>query len=124
MSVLHHMFKACLLLACLMASVAHGQAMPEVAKPQVPTNEADCLQRGGAWTTLGLPMPGKAKVCDLKTKDAGKSCTDSKQCEGVCLADKDAEEGASTAGACSAYVAEFGTYKRVTAGKVQKLSVQ
>ena len=39
--------------------------------------------RGQRW---GFPCTDKLEDCDLKAMDSGKVCTDSKQCQGACLA--------------------------------------
>ena len=95
-----------------------------VAKPTIPTTEAECLARGGSWTTLGLPMPDKPKTCDLKATDSGKTCTDSSQCQGACLAPATAAAGAAATGSCSAYLANFGNVSLVTNGVVEQLNVE
>ncbi|MFN3847251.1 MAG: hypothetical protein ACK4RZ_15735 [Paracoccaceae bacterium] len=41
-----------------------------------------CEKRGGRWSVAG---GGKAAFCQMPTKDAGKSCTKSKDCSGYCL---------------------------------------
>ncbi|BAL27004.1 hypothetical protein AZKH_p0121 (plasmid) [Azoarcus sp. KH32C] len=97
-------------------------AVPCLAeKPSVPNTEEDCAAIGGNWTTLGLPYPGKPKVCDVKAKDSGKVCTGSDQCEGICLAEKGVAVGSDAHGVCSAYLNEWGCYLRVEHGRVEKL---
>jgi hypothetical protein len=93
-------------------------------KPTIPTTEAECVAQGGSWRALGLPMPNKPKSCDLKAADAGKSCSDSSQCQGACLAPADATAGAATTGSCSAYLANFGNVVLVTDGKVERVNVE
>lgn len=93
-------------------------------KPAIPQTEAECGALGGNWTTLGLPYPGKPKTCDLKTTDAGKVCSDSRECQGSCIAPDDAASGLKAVGACSAYVSNFGNLKLVEHGKVEVLNVE
>lgn len=52
---------------------------------------SECLDGGGAW---GGCVNGRGRLpgCNAKTKDAGKACADSKDCEGACVK-----------GACTAY---------------------
>jgi hypothetical protein len=89
-----------------------------VAKPAIPQTAAECSARGGNWTTLGLPYPGKPKVCDLKATDSGKVCSDSSECQGSCVAPDNIASGAKASGTCSAHVSNFGSIKIVEHGKV------
>jgi hypothetical protein len=114
----------CLAFASFIAGCAGQANLTAVHKPVVPTTEAECLASGGDWTTLGIPYAGKPAICDLKTKDAGRACTDSKYCQGVCLAPEEAAHGSSAIGNCSAYVANFGNVGIITDGKVERLNVE
>lgn len=95
-----------------------------VAKPNIPLTEVDCVARGGSWTTLGIPMPDKPKMCDLKTTDSAKACTDSSECQGICMAPGSAQAGDRVRGACSAYVSNFGTFLEVVKGSAVELNVE
>lgn len=113
---------ACTLLmlaACVSSAVR--RAVPE---PVVPTTEASCLARGGQWTTLGLPMPDKPKMCDLRASDEGQPCTDTSECQGECLAPSSAFDGVQATGRCSAFLANFGDVLRVSHGKVEPINVE
>jgi hypothetical protein len=49
-----------------------------------PRDRESCEAQGGRWGPIGLsPEP----VCVMPTKDAGKPCWDSSQCEGSCVAE-------------------------------------
>lgn len=49
-----------------------------------PRDKESCEAQGGSWGPVGFsPEP----VCILPTKDAGKICWDSSQCEAVCVAE-------------------------------------
>ena len=48
-------------------------------------DEASCLETGGRWAGDEMGR-GRIVGCVLQTGDAGKSCDDSTQCEGPCLA--------------------------------------
>jgi hypothetical protein len=115
-------------IACAFAMALLGCSQPAapiaVTKPVIPKTEAECIARGGSWTTLGLPMPDKPKTCDLKTNDSGRTCTDSKQCQGACLAPAGVATGAVATGSCSPYVANFGNVGLVTDGKVEQVNVE
>ena len=96
----------------------------EVRKPVIPQSEAECVRAGGSWTVLGLPYPDKSKVCDLPATDKGKSCTDSKECQGICEPPESATDGAPASGACSDYVSNFGNVRQLKRGKVESLHVE
>lgn len=90
----------------------------------LPQSQAECEAAGGAWTVLGLPFPGKPASCDLKAKDAGKSCSDSKECEGLCLAPAASKAGSRTTGLCSTYIGNFGNIHSVEAGTVRDWNIE
>jgi len=93
-------------------------------KPTIPTTESECVAKGGAWTILGLPYPDKPKVCDLKATDAGAACSDSKACEGVCLAAESTPVGTKATGRCSPYVRNFGNLLLIRNGVVEQFNVE
>jgi hypothetical protein len=96
----------------------------QVEKPSIPVTESDCNARGGNWTMLGLPYPGKPKICDLKASDAGKACADSKHCQGICFASNDAKPGEKAVGQCSPYLSNFGNVLHVESGRVKQMNVE
>lgn len=87
------------------ADTAKAEAAAEVAAP-VPAeaepgkakSEAQiaCEKRGDIWAKAGSSA---AHACVKRTKDGGKRCTDSTQCQGQCLA---------RSGTCSPYAPLFG----------------
>ena len=97
---------------------------PTAVKQVVPKTEGECLARGGSWTALGLPMPDKPKTCDIRTTDAGTNCSDSSQCQGICLAPAGALNGVAATGKCSPHVANFGNVGLVAHGKVEQINVE
>lgn len=110
------------LLPCLQAC---GSSAARVVKPEVPKSEVACVAKGGHWTTLGLPMPDKPKMCDLRATDAGHSCTDGSQCQGECLASVAAIVGSKgKKGTCSAYLSNFGNVLRIRQGAVEDMNVE
>ncbi len=48
----------------------------------IPTDKESCETLGGKWGVFGLI---REERCILPTSDAGKSCTDSNQCESACI---------------------------------------
>ena len=110
--------------ASLASACAGQRSVAPVAKPSIPRTEAECGARGGNWTTLGLPYPGKPKICDLKTTDSGKVCSDSSECQGSCVAPDSVASGLKATGTCSSYVSNFGNLKLVVHGKVVLLNVE
>jgi hypothetical protein len=47
--------------------------------------EARCKAKGGLWGG-NISGRGRSPGCSLPTKDAGQACSDSSQCESVCVA--------------------------------------
>ncbi len=74
------------------------------------TPQEECEKKEGTWKQFGLfPDP----ICNFKTGDAGKECTDSGQCGGKCIAEK---EGAES-GKCSEWKIVFGCFTEIRNGK-------
>jgi hypothetical protein len=115
---------ASIIVPLVVSACADPRLAATVSKPTIPQTAAECTARGGNWTTLGLPYPGKPKVCDLKATDSGKICSDSSECQGSCVAPDSVASGAKTSGTCSAYVSNFGSVKLVEHGKVVLLDVE
>jgi hypothetical protein len=90
-------------------------------KVTVPKDKESCEKIGGIWKR---PGPRPTEECNLPTKDAGKVCSGSSQCEGVCLAELSADdlrEGMKgklfhTQGKCSSYIKVMGCRAYVYAG--------
>jgi len=110
--------------ALTVSACASQRLVVTVAKPSIPQTKAECDARGGNWTTLGLPYPDKPKMCDLKTTDSGHACSNSSECQGLCMAPDGVANGLKTIGKCSAYVSNFGNVKRVEHGKAEWLNVE
>ncbi|WP_101925048.1 hypothetical protein [Luteimonas rhizosphaerae] len=84
------------------------------------TNEAECVRVGGEWTQLGR---APVKQCLRQTTDAGKACTTSEQCEGLCVAPEGTTDGATVGGTCSVTTNPFGCQQRVHDGVATTLCV-
>jgi hypothetical protein len=93
----------------------------QTLKFTVPKDKAGCEAKGGTWGKLG---PHPSEECNLPTSDAGKSCSGSNECEGVCLTDLTPDQlrqGMSgkmfqTKGKCSAVIKIFGCHGYVYRG--------
>lgn len=90
---------------------------------QVPKTEKECISMGGKWVVLGLPYPGKLASCDLRASDFGKSCNDSSQCLGECLAPNGSKPGEITSGTCSEYLSVFRCFNHINKGIVESICV-
>ncbi len=89
-----------LLAACTAPLVVTRQ--PTAVPVTAPTNEQDCLQQGGVWGPQGM---AQTDMCDLPATDAGQPCTDSSQCQGLCLA-----ANTPGTGVCSPRTINFGCH--------------
>ena len=84
-----------LYLAALLAGGVAVAGDASVQKVTLPKTEARCLAAGGKWILLGPQMV--AHGCMLKSKDGGKSCATSAQCQGECVEHSDGNT-------CAAYI--------------------
>jgi hypothetical protein len=90
----------------------------------VPKDKENCLKAGGVWKKMG---PRPFEECNLPTKDAGKICSGSNECEGVCLAELSREEMQKgmrgnlfrTQGKCSSFIKTIGCQAFVYKGWAQ-----
>ena len=67
------------------AEVTAPAPQPAAEAPSIPKPPAHiaCEKRKGVWSKAGA---AGANYCQMPTKDSGKSCTKSTQCQGYCLA--------------------------------------
>jgi len=105
----------------LLAACAQPQAQAPAVKLVVPQAEGGCVSAGGRWGPMGV---FRNVGCDIKTTDAGKTCSDSSQCQASCLGPKGSKAGDHVVGSCSAYVANFGNVVTVENGKAVLLNVE
>ena len=75
-----------------------------------------CKAKGGSISTAGLAA---RPHCVLPTRDAGKACTSSSQCEAGCIATERYAPGANATGRCKESTEPFGCQARVEDGKAQ-----
>lgn len=54
-----------------------------------PSTKQECEAAGGNWGRWGLLVEER---CNLPTRDAGKSCSDSSQCQSACVANMPVEK--------------------------------
>ena len=82
------LLKLCSLLAACVVSKDTGIDLGD---------EQGCLDAGGRWEDWG---GDGEQACNLPTSDAGRPCTDSRECESYCEAPQGTEPGDSVEGAC------------------------
>jgi hypothetical protein len=66
----------------MIAAISSAQESQFVEKPRQPSTRHECVVKGGQW--IFAPM-GKFFFCSSKASDAGKACSDDKECEGDCI---------------------------------------
>jgi hypothetical protein len=77
---------------------------------------AECEAAGGKWGRFGLRQ---RELCDLPAPDAGKVCTDSKDCASACVAPDTAPVASIAEGKCYGRMLLLGTcLKQVRGGVV------
>jgi hypothetical protein len=64
--------------------ILHSENISQARKPSIPSSKERCLVHDNLWVRQGL---SGSESCRVKTADSQKVCTDSAQCEGLCLAD-------------------------------------
>lgn len=101
-----------LLTACYNTTPKAPDAPKNTPKAPI-TSLVDCTTAGGEWKKVGL---AGNLACVLKTKDAGKSCTDSSQCEERCLAGIDQTDTTKVVGQCQATNQPFGCFAEIKDG--------
>ena len=85
-----------LLLAFTIVGVAHADS-------QI-ISEEKCKAAGGDWNTFNT-----IKVCDMPTKDAGRPCSDTKDCQSVCITSDKTPSDTKVTGKCFARTSTIGT---------------
>ena len=108
---------ALLLAACAQPAVTTQPVQPEVAAKvdwQAADSAEKCATISGNWRPIcmrGMP------ACVVTFKDAGKSCSDSSECSGRCIAKGGAQPGTETRGICTTKSDPCGCFQLVTKGK-------
>ena len=107
----------CVTGAAGMSSVAPQAGHRSTRLPDV--ERAQCLAGGGRIGIAGL---GGREMCVRRLSDAGRSCTGSEQCQGLCEYRGEGEPASGAgpvAGQCQAEAYPFGCRQRVEGGVVQ-----
>lgn len=60
-------------------------------------NQANCEAQGGTWGRFGTY---EGNICRLATRDGGRPCMDSSQCESACFTDQTLEKNVKVSGKC------------------------
>lgn len=85
-----------------------------------------CAAHDGEWIPFKELYPDKdlieedmrRYICNLRTYEGGKACTDDRQCRGYCIAPAEAESGQIVTGECSDYVQRVHGTLTVAEGRV------
>ncbi|WP_461535031.1 hypothetical protein [Spongorhabdus nitratireducens] len=102
------------------ANSSSKQALPSglslVEQAQLLTTKAACEQHGGNWQKVGKLQ---RFTCILPASDAGKSCTDSSQCQVSCTVAGNVRPGDRVSGQCTATTHQFGCRTYVSNGQAE-----
>jgi hypothetical protein len=100
------------------------------ATPATPQDRAACEALGGKWGRIGL---NPREQCNLPATDAGRECSSSSECEGLCLAEGYSWDELSdamrenkiiqTAGKCSAWRIVVGCVPMVEDGLLRPICI-
>lgn len=93
---------------------------------EIPGTRAACEDAGGLWDSFGL-FP--RKICRVPTRDGGRACADTEECEGTCLASLTREQvdllrkhmTLRMLGTCTPHVPVFGCMAMVERGIVSRM---
>ena len=103
--------------ACQTSLTASEQTVSEQKDPKLPSEKLakECLAKGGTYSKQGRLQ---AYRCVMQFSDAGKSCSDSSECQGSCVnSDKAIEAGTSNVkGTCAATDSPFGCRQTIEGG--------
>lgn len=109
----------CLFILPFCVACSSPSKTPEQAEPvKAATDKTSCLAQKGNWTPVGLLGN---YMCVLKAKDAGKTCSDSKECQYRCLANEQSspKHPKKVTGACQASNNPFGCSSEIIDGVAQ-----
>lgn len=99
-----------------LTACAAPNAAPTGSPPPVAQTEGACQQQGGQWQRLGR---AQQPTCIVPYADAGKSCRDSRECQGLCQTATH-QPNRDIQGTCAASsAAVFGCYAEVRDGRTR-----
>jgi hypothetical protein len=84
---------------------------------ELPKSAKGCDARGGVWTRFG---GDDRYFCRVKTRDAGAKCSNSSQCEGVCLA-AFTKPGGIAFNSCSDEISVYGCFEEFSDRHVRSI---
>ncbi len=96
------------------------------AEQVIPRTEDGCKALGGKWGPAGIfPQP----ICRVPTRDGGRACSDTDECEGECLAKLSSGQRTKITnrqklridGVCTPYIPVFGCAAIVNKGYVTSI---
>lgn len=77
-------------------------------------SQSQCVSVGGRW---GRACMAQSEFCFVPSKDAGKGCNDSSECENRCLKAEPGQEQAGFAGVCQANNNPCGCFADISQGQ-------
>lgn len=86
-----------------------------VSSPVRLENPQACEEQGGKWSRAGQSHDHQ---CNLPTMDAGKICSDSKECQSVCITEGSVIAGTAVTGFCYGWSLLEGTCLNQVSGGV------
>ncbi len=108
-------------------AVATPSVRPTKRAVTFPQEQAACEAMGGKWGRIGI---GARAQCNLPASDANQVCSDSSECEGLCLANLTNEERdrmmrtrttLETKGKCAPWLITVGCIAVVENGQVKNI---
>jgi hypothetical protein len=111
--------KAHLVMLLFVAGAAHAQQCPPVDAQAQKAGERECRAAGGEWGRFGV----HAQLCGIytcveRTRDGGKPCRSTSDCEHRCVTEAPPRIGAEAAGKCTANRSSFGCFTYLDGGKI------
>jgi len=103
----------------LLTGSVHAQNCPPVDASLSKKQEAACREQGGEWARFGV----HAHLCNVyscapRTKDGGKPCRSSGECEYQCVSKKELPIGTAAQGECMAIASPWGCRYPVEGGLI------
>lgn len=80
---------------------------------KAPVSRKECESMGGSWSQFE-----KIIICDLPTRDSGKPCSDSRDCQSACVASGEVPAESKVQGQCFSRSSTLGTCLNLVVGGV------